>query len=187
MDTEQELTSVREQLLNAGLAELEAHGVGDFSLRRVAAACDLSCAAPYRHFKDKETLINAVLTHIQSQLRLLLEQIAAVYPNDPRRQLTESCLAYIRFCRATPHARAVIDLADGTLPLLDTVAALLPRCAPSAAPERLQEQALVLRSLTYGAVRLLESGELPAADAVQERIRARILREIDALDQAPVD
>ena len=30
MDTEQELTSVREQLLNAGLAELEAHGVGDF-------------------------------------------------------------------------------------------------------------------------------------------------------------
>ena len=93
MDTEQELTSVREQLLNAGLAELEAHGVGDFSLRRVAAACDLSCAAPYRHFKDKETLINAVLTHIQSQLRLLLEQIAAVYPDDPRRQLTESCLA----------------------------------------------------------------------------------------------
>ena len=37
------------------------------------------------------------------------------------------------------------------------------------------------------AVRLLESGELPAADAVQESIRARILREIDALDQAPVD
>ena len=45
----------------------------------------------------------------------------------------------------------------------------------------------MLRSLTYGAVRLLESGELPAADAVQERIRARILREIDALDQAPAD
>ena len=181
MDNEQELTSVREQLLIAGLAELEAHGVSDFSLRRVAAACDLSCAAPYRHFKDKETLIAAILAHIQNQLRLLLAQIAAVYPDDPRRQLAESCLAYIRFCQATPHARAVIDLADGTLPLADTIGALLPQCAPGADAEQLREQALVLRSLTYGAARLLECGELPTGDAALSRIRLRLLREVDAL------
>ncbi|MBQ9131598.1 MAG: helix-turn-helix transcriptional regulator, partial [Clostridia bacterium] len=49
--------AVRERLIIAGIRELEAHGLNDFSLRRVAVACEVSCAAPYRHFKDKEELI----------------------------------------------------------------------------------------------------------------------------------
>ena len=43
---------VRSRLLFSGLKELERHGVSDFSLRRVAQDAGVSCAAPYRHFKD---------------------------------------------------------------------------------------------------------------------------------------
>ena len=39
-------TSVRTRLLLAGLSEMEKHGEGDFSLRRVAKEAQVSCAAP---------------------------------------------------------------------------------------------------------------------------------------------
>ena len=44
---------LREKLLSAGIDEIVTHGVEGFSLRRVAAACGASCAAPYKHFKNK--------------------------------------------------------------------------------------------------------------------------------------
>ena len=59
MDEERGSDSVREQLIIAGIAELENHGIADFSLRRVASVCNISCAAPYKHFKNKEMLIEA--------------------------------------------------------------------------------------------------------------------------------
>ena len=48
---------LKEKLLTAGIDEIMTHGMGDFSLRRVAAACGASCAAPYKHFKNKEEFI----------------------------------------------------------------------------------------------------------------------------------
>ena len=50
----------RERLIQAGIQELEQNGPASFSLRRVAQACGVSCAAPYRHFKDKQALLLAI-------------------------------------------------------------------------------------------------------------------------------
>ena len=60
MDEELGSASVREQLIVAGISELEVHGVTDFSLRRVASSCNISCAAPYKHFKSKEAFVDAI-------------------------------------------------------------------------------------------------------------------------------
>ena len=49
--------SLREALILAGIAEINAFGANDFSVRRVASACNVSSAAPYKHFKDKKELI----------------------------------------------------------------------------------------------------------------------------------
>ena len=68
MEEELGSASVREQLITAGIEELNAHGVAGFSLRRVAAACNISCAAPYKHFKNKEELIGAIFSYIKRQL-----------------------------------------------------------------------------------------------------------------------
>lgn len=166
--------SVREQLIIAGISELGHHGIADFSLRRVASACNLSCAAPYKHFKDKEELISAIFSYITEQLRLLLDQVAVVFSENPRRELLESCIAYLRFSLANPHFCTVLLLSRTALPLSDTVAALLPLCYPEASAKELAERSVTLRSFTYGAAFLLENGELANGDSSMELIRRQL-------------
>ncbi len=169
--------TVREQLITAGIVELEGHGMADFSLRRVAAACNLSCAAPYKHFKGKEDLIEAIFAHIHNQLQLLLQQIRQVHP-DPKEQLVESCLAYIRFCIANPHFRAVLMLSGRRLPLADTVERLLPLCCPNLSKEERQDRGFCIRSVAYGATLMIESGELDYSDSTMSRIRKSLINQL---------
>ena len=105
MQNELGTASVKEQLIIAGIDELEAHGISDFSLRRVAAACNVSCAAPYKHFESKEELIDEIFGYIRTQLNLLLEQVGEIFKDNPKKKLVESGVAYIRFCIANPHFR----------------------------------------------------------------------------------
>ncbi len=169
--------TVREQLITAGIVELEAHGMADFSLRRVAAACNLSCAAPYKHFKGKEDLIEAIFAHIHTQLELLLRQIRQVHP-DPKEQLVESCLAYIRFCIANPHFRAILMLSGRRLPLADTVERLIPQCLPNLSTQERQDKGFCIRSVAYGATLMLESGELDYDDQTMSRIKLSLITQL---------
>lgn len=170
-------SSVREQLIAAGIVELESHGIADFSLRRVAAACNLSCAAPYKHFKGKEDLIEAIFAHIHSQMQFLLQQVAQVH-TDPTRRLIESCLAYIRFCIANPHFRAVLMLSGRALPLADTVEQLLPACLPHLSEQQRQDRGFCIRSIAYGATLMLESGELNYDGSIMQRIRESLTKQL---------
>ena len=52
--------NTREALILAGLEELNEYGIQHFSTRRVAKACGMSCAAPYKHFKDSHEFIAAI-------------------------------------------------------------------------------------------------------------------------------
>lgn len=178
MEEEFGSASVREQLITAGIAELEAHGVADFSLRRVACACNISCAAPYKHFKSKEALIEGIFDYITSQLNLLLDQVAAVYSN-PKTCLAEICIAYIRFCIANPHFRAVLMLSGRKLPLAERVESYMEICFPEMDPVEKADRGYVIRSIAYGAALLLESGELEYSDHIIERIRENLLRELE--------
>ena len=67
--------TVKERLIIAGLTELETHGVSDFSLRRVASLCNVSCAAPYKHFENKERFISEILNFVDNQWLILYNQI----------------------------------------------------------------------------------------------------------------
>ena len=178
MDEELGSVSVREQLVVAGITELENHGIADFSLRRVAAACNISCAAPYKHFKSKEGLIEAIFDYIESQLDLLLEQVGAVY-SDPKACLVESCVAYIRFCIANPHFRAVLMLSGRKLPLGKRVKNLAEKCFPGMDETEREDREYVVRSISYGAALLLESGELEYSEHIIERIKQNLKREIE--------
>ena len=176
LEEERGLASVREQLIIAGISELETHGMADFSLRRVAATCNLSCAAPYKHFADKDALIDAIFAYIHQQLQFLLDQVATVFDGDPRRQLVESGVAYVRFCMASPHFRAVSTLSGDTLPLADTVSHLLAACFPHVGTDSIAENALVLRSVIYGTALSMESGELPNNEESVQKLRQRLER-----------
>lgn len=179
MDTEHTALSVREQLILAGIEELETHGIADFSLRRVATACNVSCAAPYKHFDGKDELINAIFDYIRDKLNLLLEQVAMIFADNPKKRLVESGISYIRFCLANPHFRAIMTLSEDTLPLKDTVKPLLKECLPHISPTERTRRELLIRSLVYGSAVMLQSGELPLNDDTIDNIKESLSRTID--------
>lgn len=94
--------SVKERLLVAGLREIEEHGFNDFSLRRVASSCNLSCAAPYRHFKSKEELLIEIFKYINSRWQMLKREIDKAYADNIGRRIIELSVAYLRFLIVTP-------------------------------------------------------------------------------------
>ena len=51
-------------LIEKGIEIVNTDGVQSFSLRKAAAACKVSHAAPYSHFRNKEELLNAMQLHI---------------------------------------------------------------------------------------------------------------------------
>ncbi len=179
MQNELGTLSVREQLIIAGIEELEAHGIADFSLRRVAASCNVSCAAPYKHFESKENLIEEIFKYIGTQLDFLLEQVAEIFKDDPKKQLVESGIAYINFCHANPHFRAIMTLSEDTLPLKNTVKPLLTLCLPHISPREITRRELLIRSLIYGGAVMLESGELKESEDSISDIKQSVLRTID--------
>ena len=71
--------TVRDRLIVAGADEISQYGMNNFSLRRVAAACNISCAAPYKHFKNKEEFILEIIRYINRQWHLLYEQIQSLF------------------------------------------------------------------------------------------------------------
>ena len=152
-------TELRESLLIAGIAELEAHGPHGFSLRRVAAACGVSCAAPYKHFESKDAFISAILDYIHEKWELLATHICTAFPHGGRERLTELCLADIRFWLGNPHFYTVHMMAREKTDLgARTERELASFCAQSG--KDYEACAYVLRSLVYGAVMMLEDGTL---------------------------
>jgi len=179
--------AVRERLIIAGIRELETHGLNDFSLRRVAVACEISCAAPYRHFKDKEELILEIIRYINRQWTLLQEQITRAFPTDSRRRLVEIGVAHIRFWIANPNFRSVLLLDDPTpnsprhterSKISGGIEALIVSyCEENGfSPEVTTEMIYAFQALIYGTVLMLGNQELSNTDATIRMIRGRLAR-----------
>lgn len=162
---------LRHSLIIAGINEIELHGLAEFSLRRVASSCSVSCAAPYRHFKNKDDLILAIISYINDQWSFLEKQISEVYKNDIRRQIVELSVSNIRFWIANPNFRSIMMMDDRGLDALqlrersrisDKIKELIGvYCQQNAIPE--DEEALCrfsILSTVYGATHMLGSGEL---------------------------
>lgn len=114
MEAEYIEQSVRTRLILAGISELEEHGIADFSLRRAALSAQVSCAAPYRHFKDKDEFINEIVKYVNSKWELLVKEIYKVFSGRPRELVIEMCMAAIRFRVANKNFRTVFMLSSHT-------------------------------------------------------------------------
>jgi len=66
-------------------------------LRKVAQRAGVSHSAPYAHFSDKQSLIAAISTEGFNQLYAELDAAISPHVNDPKKQLIEGSLAYVRF------------------------------------------------------------------------------------------
>ncbi len=74
--------NLRNTLIEAGIALLNEQGEQHFSLRKVAAKCGVSHAAPYSHFENKEALMEAMKEHVTKQFVEVLEKTVQQYKND---------------------------------------------------------------------------------------------------------
>ena len=169
--------SVKKRLILAGLKELEAHGAVYFSLRRVAVSAEVSCAAPYRHFKSREALIEAIISYIKEQWLLMCHTIESAVPALDAR-VRALCVAYMRCWIGNPNFRSVLFLSDHADVL--GFGAKLCESLRALAALRGEGEAYVsdlrttLLTLVYGSVFLMLRGELPTDKATLDRVSEKI-------------
>ena len=171
--------SVRTRLIIAGINEIEERGVKDFSLRRVALSAEVSCAAPYRHFKDKNELISEIIKYISSKWELLCREINIVFQNDLRRRIIELAVSNLRFWIANPNYRSVLmTVSPSGLDVLSMFDSSL-MCALEELCERegydFASKKFTVRALLYGSLMLC--GVEVDRMRVVERLRGKLEEE----------
>lgn len=85
---------LKESLIRAGLKLLVEEGADGFSLRKVAAMCNVSHAAPYKHFKNKEELISAISAFVYNKFE---DSMRVVDGDNPYEKIIELGKRYVSF------------------------------------------------------------------------------------------
>lgn len=169
----------KEHLLVAGIMEIEKHGLSAFSLRRVASACGVSCAAPYKHFKNKDDFVLEIIRYIGGRWKMLESQVIKIFEADSKKQIVELSMAYIKFWIANPNFRSILLLNPRQMDEAQKQAraeidagliGLIEAYAPADSEKRLYE----IRSLIYGALLMLESGEMQNSEENLQLIKTSI-------------
>lgn len=93
--------SLREELITACVALIEAEGIGAVSLRQVARTAGVSPGAPYHHFADRSALLAAISVRgyemLETELRAARDGAAT-----PARALGAMIESYVWFARDHP-------------------------------------------------------------------------------------
>lgn len=74
---------LKKELIEKGIEIVNECGLEQLSLRKVAMACNVSHAAPYSHFANKEELLSAMQLHITEQFTGILEETIIEYEDQP--------------------------------------------------------------------------------------------------------
>ena len=185
-------SGLREALILAGIHEINANGVASFSIRRVADACGVSCAAPYRHFESKRDFIAAIIDYVNDQWAERQEEILAGTGENLREQIIAICVGYVRFLMDSPTYRSILMLKDEEFDnlyhkkrtqfgsLTQTLNAQLYK-ASGYTPEVWERKLMTVRSLIFGALVLFDAGEFEYNEKNMEYLCYTINREFDIL------
>lgn len=91
--------NLRETLLELACQHVKREGIDSLSLRALAREAGVSATAPYRHFKDRQVLINAIITeglrHLQQHAELEIDKANP----DVMSKLRQFGRAYVNFAR----------------------------------------------------------------------------------------
>ena len=167
---------VRTRLILSGISELRDRGVRDFSLRRAAEEAGVSCAAPYRYFKDKESYISGIISYIFEKWKLLCREVENIYAEDGVKLVSELAIAAVRFRLANEKIlsslfisehRGEVGICDFDKPITEAVSRLKGvGTSPSAASD--------IRALIHGYVALILGGELSPGEKTEGAIRSAV-------------
>lgn len=182
--------NMRQLLIEAGIEEINRVGITEFSVRRVAQACGVSCAAPYKHFKDRREFIAAIIEYVNGQWSVRQEEILSACGGDLRSQIVEVVVGYIRFLMEKPWFRSILMLKDAEFDNIYHKA----RGQMSSRSQRMEQEFFaqsgwdgakirrklhLVRSIMFGTVFLIDTGELEFGEEVLENVRMAVEREFD--------
>lgn len=103
--------NLRRTLLETAAARIETDGVEALSLRQLAREAGVSHAAPSRHFRDKQALLDALAEDGFHRLTAALEDVVGGGVSKPaaaRRQFDDLSRGYVAFALAQPTLLALM-------------------------------------------------------------------------------
>ena len=109
---------LRKLIIEKGIEFINEHGAKSLSLRKIAAACGVSHAAPYSHFANKDELLSAIKKHITDQFAAVLKE-SVKDAGETSEGLYRLCCAYVLFFARNPEyfrfifSRSDIVVGDG--------------------------------------------------------------------------
>ena len=179
---------LRQALIEAGIEEINRFGANDFSVRRVANACGVSTAAPYKHFKDKKEFIGAIIDYVNEQWAVEQDRLLASCADDPRTQMVTVATGYIKFLMEKPYYRQTLMLKNAEFDNLyhrkrgeinSRTEHIMKRVKETyhLSDEKWERKALMVRSLLFGSVFMFDSGEFEYSEKTLEYLRYIIDRE----------
>ncbi len=120
-------------LVAAATRLIEERGPTSLSLRGVARAVGVSHAAPYRHFRSKKALLEAVAIEGFRDLGNALDAVVERTPDDPRQQMIDAGAVYVREAidnaqRAQLMFGGLLQQGDSSPALRDAAEAAFSRC-----------------------------------------------------------
>ena len=104
--------NLKEEMITVSIRIIGEEGYDQFSMRKVAKACGVSHAAPYRHFKDKDSLISAIFDQVNERFDRILKSALEKHPNDITDQLREMAFLYIKFFVENPEYMKFLFFSD---------------------------------------------------------------------------
>ena len=182
--------NMRQLLIEAGIEEINRSGVTDFSVRRVATACGVSCAAPYKHFKDRREFIAAIIEYVNEQWYVRQEEILTSCEGGLREQIVQIVEGYLRFLMEKPWFRSILMLKDEEFDNIYHKARgqMSSRSQRMEADffaesgwdqEKIKRKLHIVRAILFGTVFLIDTGELSYDESVLETVRVAVDREFD--------
>lgn len=180
--------NLRQELILAGIEEINTYGASEFSVRRVAQACGVSSAAPYKHFKDKKEFISAIIDFVNEQWAVVQEDVLTACGDDIRLQIVEVAVSYVKFLMEKPYYRQVLMLKNADFDNLfhrkrgevnSRTQQIMARIRETygLSDDVWRRKVLTIRSLLFGAVFLFDCGEFAYSEVALEHLRYTIDRE----------
>ena len=104
--------NLKEEMIENSIKIMATEGYEKFSLRKVAKACGVSHTAPYRHFKNKDSLIAAIIDQVNNKFDQILKEAVKKYPEDLQSQLKEMAFLYVKFLVENPEYMKFLFFSD---------------------------------------------------------------------------
>ena len=175
----EDISMVREKLIAEGIRVLSEEGVKNLSLRRIAQTCGVSCAAPYKHFRDKDDFLLSVADAAHDAWLQRQSMAIQAVGEDTAKQLRIICREYLKFLRDNPNFCTLILQKDENAGkwhlsrMFDRSSVTKNLIARYAEEYNLTDEEVycriyALRALFYGASRMNQHPDTPLTEPVLE-------------------